>query len=109
MSHIRGPEKAAMEVLVNGGTFREVHQAFIDAKDAERLSALPRCDRCRLKSEEIAKHPYWPIYALCPDCVQVLLEIHFPPFIETAPGDFYTCRDEAEWHQLRKAQTEVRQ
>lgn len=91
----------------------ELHRIFVAAKEqeAERHRSDPDhvCERCRCWSEETGFHDYWPIYRLCPDCVQILLDVHFPPFIVN-PGregtdpkaeDFcHICADEKEWHRL---------
>jgi hypothetical protein len=62
-----------------------------------------KCERCLRHVEGVGKHDYWPTYTLCPRCVEVLLEIKWPPYI-LRPGtedDYYLCQDEAEWFKIK--------
>lgn len=63
---------------------------------------LPKCDRCWHHDAEAGEHPFWPSYTLCPRCVQVLLDIKWPPFIKVGENDYEVCKDEAEWHMRMK-------
>jgi hypothetical protein len=61
-----------------------------------------KCDRCFRYQNSVGIHDYWPTYNLCSRCVEVLLEIKWPPFIvNPETKDCYVCKDELEWHTIK--------
>jgi hypothetical protein len=62
-----------------------------------------KCNRCKRFTVDVASHPYWPLpqHRICPRCADVLLDIHWPPYIPITDDDVYICADEREWHERK--------
>ena len=60
-----------------------------------------KCQRCWNFSESVDVHAYWPTWRICKRCVDALLEMRTPPFIARTGNDFYVCRDEREWWEIK--------
>jgi hypothetical protein len=73
------------------------------------LATGGQCNRCKRITDDIAIHPYWPgeKYNLCSRCVDVLLNINWPPFIYRNETDVYICTDEREWHEIKSGRKEL--
>ena len=78
-------------------------------------SPHPKCERCWRSVEGTGVHDYWPTYTICPRCVETLLEINWPPYIlregttdDYTTDDYYICKNEAEWHQIKLGQVDIR-
>ena len=76
----------------------EKELSIIAAKSVNKL-----CNRCKRYTSDVNNHPYWPgeKYAICKRCVEVLLEISWPPFILITDNDYYICKNELEWHDIK--------
>jgi hypothetical protein len=66
-----------------------------------------KCERCWNSTEDVDIHIYWPAWRVCKRCVQALLEMKIPPFIARTETDFYICKNEQEWWEIRLGRIEV--
>lgn len=68
-----------------------------------------QCNRCKRVVDDTAIHPYWPgeNYKLCIRCVDVLLNIKWPPFIKRTEDDYYICIDERDWYEIKSGRKEL--
>jgi hypothetical protein len=82
----------------------------MELKITVSVSPHLKCQRCWRSVEGSGVHDYWPTYTICPRCVDTLLEIKWPPYIlrEGTTDDYYICKDEAEWHQIKLGQVDIR-
>lgn len=81
------------------------HRAISDDKNgfvvAVKLAAGEKCQRCWNITQDVDVHMYWPTWRICKRCVGALLEMHTAPFIERSNDDYYICKDEKEWWEIR--------
>ena len=84
--------------------------ASVELKTSDTLSCEvfladgEKCNRCKRYTDDVNTHPYWPgeKYRMCHRCINTLLEMqNFPPFILRSETDYYICKNEIEWQEIK--------